>query len=70
MFKHGESGGREGNIEHLGPFVDYEFSKAIHCCAVKGWLSTYLHNCTKMAPLLQGRNFKTGKHLHVQTASQ
>lgn len=43
MFKHGEDGRSEGNVECLGPFVDYEFSKTIHRCAVKGLLSTYLH---------------------------
>lgn len=29
--------------EYLGPFVDYEFSKTIHHCAVKGLFSIYLH---------------------------
>lgn len=43
MFKYGEDGCSEGDVEHLGPFVDYEFSQTIHHCAVKGLFSIYLH---------------------------
>lgn len=43
MFKHGKDGCSEGNTEHIGLFVDYEFSKTIHHCAVKGLLHIYLH---------------------------